>query len=155
MENNFAGERKARSTAVPKLAANHQRSISVSLRLLDQALCEWERWARGDLLRGVVYQQKDTLSPREKKQLNLRIATIRQRIAKLHDELELDCESVATSQLIVGRANVLWEMLAELNSRLLAGYGNVSAEMANYLDPIAEEMAAHRYEISRLLSSAT
>jgi hypothetical protein len=137
---------------VPVLDPNHRRSISVSLRLLDKALCEWERWARGEVASGVLYQQKDTLTSAEKKQLQLRIANQRQLIAQLQRDLDLEPEIISTSQLITGQANVLWEMLAELNSQSLAGYGKVPDGLANYLDPIGEELTIQMYQISTLFS---
>lgn len=137
------------------LSDNHRRSISVSLRLLDKAICEWERWARGEVSSGVLYQQRDTLSPGEKKQLQLHIANVRQFIVQLRRDLDLEPEITATSQLIIGQANVLWEMLAELNSRSLTGYGKVPADLANYIDPIGEELTAQMYQISSLFSRET
>ena len=50
--------------------------------------------------------------------------------------------------MVVGQATVLWEMLAELNSRFLEGYGRVPEELAHYLDPIGEKLAAEMNEIS-------
>jgi hypothetical protein len=47
---------------------------------------------------------------------------------------------------------ILWEMLAELNSRSLEGYGRVPEELAQYLDPIGEKLAAEMNEISLLFS---
>ncbi|HEX7531132.1 MAG TPA: hypothetical protein VF333_08305 [Pyrinomonadaceae bacterium] len=43
-------------------------------------------------------------------------------------------------------------MLAELNSHSLEGYGRVPEELANYLDPIGEQLAAEMNEISFLFS---
>ena len=49
--------------------------------------------------------------------------------------------------MVVGQATILWEMLAELNSRSLEGYGRVTEEPADYLDPIGEKLAAKMNEI--------
>jgi hypothetical protein len=54
--------------------------------------------------------------------------------------------------MIVGQATILWEMLAELNSRSLEGYGRVPEELAHCLDPIGEKLATEMNEISRLFS---
>ena len=53
---------------------------------------------------------------------------------------------------MVGGATVLWEMLCELNSTSLRGYGEVSAELAQYLDPLGETLTQQMYEIARLVS---
>jgi hypothetical protein len=141
-------------TGAPALDANHRRSISISLRLLDKALCEWERWADGEVCSGVLYQQKDTLSSGEKKQLRSEIANVRASIVQVRNDLDLESEILSTAQLIVAQANVLWEMLAELNSRSLVGYGNVAEDLANYIDPVGEKFAEAVNRISRLFSRA-
>ncbi len=53
---------------------------------------------------------------------------------------------------MVGQANILWEMLAELNSSSLRGYGEVAAELAHYLDPLGQALTQQMYEITTLFS---
>ena len=137
-----------------RLSDNHKRSISVSLHLLDKALCEWEQWIRSPILSGPMYQQRDTLSAAEKKELQTRINNVRQIIERLRDDLNLEPTRPSIAQLIVGQATVLWEMLAELNSSSLRGYGTVSPQLATYLDPLGESLTQQMQEISRLFSQA-
>lgn len=118
-----------------KLSENHRRSISITLQLIDQALCEWGDWANGRLRSGIMYRQMDTLSAIQKQQLNNKIANIRQLIVRLRDDLDLEPKNVATARSIATRASLLWEMLTELNSRGLSGYGTVPEELGRYLDP--------------------
>jgi hypothetical protein len=54
--------------------------------------------------------------------------------------------------LIVGQATILWEMLAELNSASLHGFGAVSPELAAYIDPLGEDLTQEMHHISRLFS---
>jgi hypothetical protein len=134
------------------LSENHRRSISTTLHLVDKALCEWERWEKGDVPSGAMYQQQDTLSRTQKRELHGKIAEVRQLIVCLRDDLQLKPSKPATSQLIVGQATVLWEMLADLESRSLQGYGNVPEELARYLDPIGRQLTEEMNEISQLFS---
>jgi hypothetical protein len=135
-----------------ELNANHRRSISISLHLLDKQLCQWEEWLAGHGSSGPMYQQQDTLSVRQKSQLRDRIAGLRQVMTLLRDDLELAPTRPRTAQLIVGQATVLWEMLAELNSSSLRGYGQVSRPLAEYLDPLGETLAHQMQEISGMFS---
>jgi hypothetical protein len=135
-----------------KLSENHRRSISITLQLIDQALCEWGDWANGRLRSGTMYRQMDTLSAIQKQQLKNTIANIRQLIVRLRDDLGLEPKNVATACSIATRASLLWEMLTELNSRGLSGYGTVPEELGRYLDPIREQLAAEMNEITSLLS---
>jgi len=142
------------STSI-ELSANHRRSISITLQLVDKALCEWDDWSKAHVQTGVMYRQHDTFSPAQKNELHLRIAKMRQAITRLRDDLALEVRILPTSQSMVGQAAVLWEMLIDLNSRSLRGYGKVPENLAQYLDPIAEQLAAEMNEISRLFSQPT
>jgi hypothetical protein len=137
------------------LSENHRRSISITLRLVDKTLCEWDDWARGRVRVGVMYRQRNTFSSQQRSQLQNKIANIRQLIARLRDDLQLETSTVGTGQSIVGQAALLWEMLVELNSRSLGGYGKVSEQLASYLDPIGNELAEGMNEIARFFSQPT
>jgi hypothetical protein len=147
------------SKVVDRLAAeltdNHRRTISVSLHLLDKQLCQWEQWINRHPAPGVMYQQRDTLSASEKKELQMRISNFRALIVRLRDDLKLVPERPRTAQLIVGQATVLWEMLAELNSSSLRGYGIVSPQLAAYIDPVGETLTQQMHEISRMFSQGS
>jgi hypothetical protein len=135
-----------------ELSENHRRSISSVLHLVDKALCECDTWIDRPPPASVMYQQQDTLSPGQKKRLRQRISAVRELILQLRDDLQLVPSRPASSQMVVGQATILWEMLAELNSRSLEGYGRVTEELADYLDPIGEKLAAKMNEISFLFS---
>lgn len=134
---------------------NHRRSISVSLQVLDKALCEWEQWIVGHISGGVMYQQQDTLSTTEKNELRSRVDKLRQGITQLCGDLNLPPAKPNTSQLITAQATILWEMLAELNSSSLRGYGAVSTQLSACLDPIGEDLTQQMHEISRFFSRAS
>jgi hypothetical protein len=134
---------------------NHRRSISITLQLVDQALCEWDDWANGRLRSGVMYRQTDTLSAIQKQQLKNKIANLRQLIVRLRDDLELETKNIGTSQFITGHASLLWEMLTELNGRALQAYGEVPDELGRYLDPIGEKLAKEINSIASLFSHSS
>jgi hypothetical protein len=138
-----------------KLSENHRRSISITLQLVDQALCEWDDWANGRLRSGIMYQQMDTLSAIQKQQLKNKIVNVRQLIMRLRDDLSLKPKNVLTSQFIIGHASLLWEMLSELNGRGLQAYGKVPEELSAYLDPIGEKLAQGINAIARTFSQST
>jgi hypothetical protein len=143
---------KESTSRLIELSNNHRRSISIVLQLVDKALCEWAAWIDRPPQAGVMYQQQDTLSPTQKKRLRQKSSMVRQVILRLRDDLQLEPSRPASSQMIVGQATILWEMLAELNSRSLEGYGRVPEELAHYLDPIGEKLATEMNEISLMFS---
>lgn len=135
-----------------ELGENHRRSISISLHLLDKQLCQWEEWLAGNISPGVMYQQRSLVSAREKAELQGHISELRKSMILLRDDLQLVSTKPSTAQLIVGQATVLWEMLAELNSRSLQGYGAVPTKLADYLDPIGEKLASEVHSVSIMFS---
>jgi hypothetical protein len=145
---------KKQNLAPIELSENHRRSISITLQLVDKALCEWDDWVNGRMRCGVMYREQDTFSPTQKDRLRDKIVAIRDLLVRLRDDLQLEPKVAPTSQAIVGHASVLWEMLAELNSRALQAYGKVPDNLDHYLDPIGEQLAAEMNEIARLFSKS-
>jgi hypothetical protein len=138
--------------AAIKLSENHRRSISITLQLVDKALCEWDDWTKGKLRVGVMYYQRDTFSPEQKNELRNKIDRIRQLMTQMRNDLQLKTGVIDTAHSMLGQAGVLWEMLAELNGRALQRGGKVPGELTHYLDPIGEQLAAEMNEIARLFS---
>ena len=99
-----------------------------------------------------MYRQSDTLSAVQKSELKDRITKIRELIVMLRDGFEHEPKDVTTSQSIVGHASILWEMLTELNSRGLHGYGRVPDALARYLDPVGERLTEEMNGIAGLFS---
>ncbi len=146
---------KKKQMASIELSENHRRSISITLQLVDQALCKWDDRSNGRVQSGITYRQLDTLSPVQKNELQKKITKVRQLVVRLRDDLGLEPKNVATSHSIIGHASLLWEMLTELNSRGLQGYGKVPDELGHYLDPIGEKLAKEINAIVSLFSQST
>jgi hypothetical protein len=137
-----------------ELNENHRRAISITLQLVDQALCEWTEWAEGKVRSGVMYRQSDTLSEIQKRELQSKIKLFRKAMTRLHDDLELEEKNIRTAHSIVTHASLLWEMLTELNSRGLQAYGTVPEKLGRYLDPIGEQLTDQMSAIGALLSQS-
>ncbi len=139
-------------TLAQQVNDNHRRSLSVTLQLIDQALCKWDDWTSGHVHYGVMYCERDTLSSSQKIALRGRIEAVRKLIVRLRDDLCLESKSVPTSEPVMGQSSSLWEMSLDLTSQSLQGYGRVSAPLGQYLDPIAEQLAAEMQAIGRMFS---
>ncbi|HEY2799570.1 MAG TPA: hypothetical protein VGI85_03185 [Chthoniobacterales bacterium] len=137
---------------MPVIGANHKRTISISLHLVDQRLCEWEQRLEGHLEKGVMYQLQDDIAPAQRKELRRRIAETRERLDSLRKKLGLEPARPSLARMIVGQATILWEMLAELNSSGLRGYGTVPASLAKTIDPAGEALVEELSGIVRLMS---
>ena len=102
-----------------------------------------------------MYQQVDTLSENQKGELQNKIKNIRQLLAQLRQELNLDPKVIQTGHSIASHSSLLWEMLTELNSRGLQAYGTVPPDLTRYLDPIGESLTEQMSAIGALLSQPT
>jgi len=139
-------------TLARQVNENHRRSLSITLQLIDQTLCRWDEWAHGRLSAGVMYAERDSISPAQKTRLLGRIATIRGIITRLRDDLQLSPKLVWTSEPMVAQAASLWEMSLDVTSHALQGYGEISPQLRNYLDPIIEHLANEFQAIGRTFS---
>ncbi|MGH7937422.1 MAG: hypothetical protein ACRD5Z_25925, partial [Bryobacteraceae bacterium] len=93
----------------PVISANHKRTISISLHLVDQRLCEWEQRLEGHIEKGTMYQLQDDLTPTLRKELRRRIAETRARLDSLRKQLGLEPATPSLARMIVGQATILWE----------------------------------------------
>ncbi len=141
--------------ATIELSENHRRSISITLQLVDKALCEWSDWCDGKIQSGVMFRELDTLADAQKQELRNKIETIRKLIVQVRDDLDLEEKTVRTAHSIVTHASLLWEMLTELNSRGLQAYGAVPEQLDRYLDPIGQQLTDQMSAIGASLSQAS
>ncbi len=114
---------------------NHARAITTALTLLDEMLCDFDDTARGRERNGVLYRERNTLSDEQRRALLIEIAAMRATLVELKSTLRLSEKPEDLSRLIWGRALAFWEVLVETQSRHLRRYGNVPAELKDFLDP--------------------
>ncbi len=124
--------------------ANHRRKITAVLTLIDRRLCLFEGWAGGDACRSVFYVENNDLGPATRARLQESIARIRQDLAVIKEELALEIAEQEVSESIWSECSELWTSLAEIDSRRLRGYGELSREAARQWDP-------KRRQLERLL----
>ena len=135
-----------------ELSENHRRSISITLQLVDKALCEWSDWCDGRVQSGVLFREEDTLSDSQKTELRNQIAAIRQLMLRLRDDLSLSVKTIFTARSVATHSSLLWEMLTELNSRQLQAFGWVPENLGRYLDPVGQQLTQQMNAITALLS---
>ena len=133
-----------------QITENHKCGITCSLYLLDKMLCEFEQYARGRQRRSVLYQQQNTLSDKQRKQLLSEIEVMKKLLGEIKNALDLEIEEESIASDIVGRCASLWVVLTETTSKYLKRYGDVPSELSNFLDPIIERLINHILRISEI-----
>ena len=119
---------------------NQRRSIASSLALLDEALCLFEEYGRGREVHSVCFEERNRLTARQRKRLLGEIEKLHEEMRQIKEDLGLPRRVEDVGKRIWGHSAGFWEMLAELQSNRLRGYGEVSSDLAEYLDPRAESL---------------
>ena len=133
------------------ISENHRWSIASTLVLLDEMLCEFERLARGQVSRGLLYEEVDDLSAQQKQDLLAEIEALRDLVAEIQSELALEGVRKRVSSILWARCSHFWENLVELESRYLRRYGELSAEFASAFDPQVNALIEQLDAISQVL----
>ena len=141
-----------KKTRFPELGANHRRGISTTLAFLDEALGEFEQWARGRETGGALYRERNTLSPAQRKKLLSEIAAMRGVLRELREALALQATTQDAAESIWGRCSALREHLVELTGRHLRRYGTPPPGLAGYLNPKVEELLQRLDRISAVIT---
>jgi len=136
---------------ISRISENHRRTISVRLSLLDEILCEYERIANGEENRGVMYEEENTLSNKQRIRLKQTISEIREIISQIKETLFLKPKKENLANKIWSSASSLWEVLVETESKYLKGYGEVPESLAEFLDPKVKEITRHLTSIVEIM----
>jgi len=138
--------------AIP-LNESHRRAVTITLRMMDQMLCEFEEYARGREIHSVFFEEQNSLTARQKTALLAEIEKVRGLMEEIKNHLSLEGEVENVSNSMWGRASAFWEVLVETTSRHLKRYGEAPAGLAEYLDPRMEALIQHLGVITKLAGS--
>jgi len=137
-----------------KLTDNQRRAIGTALGLLDAMLCDFERWADEGDIRSVLYQRTNRLTRDRVRLVRERAAEMRSTIVRLRNDLGLEDRHEEVATMIWSRAMGYLETLAELESRYLRAYGDVSPPLAKYLDPHVRAMSDCLYRLAEAVQTS-
>lgn len=122
------------------LSEPHRRGISITLSLLDEALCEMAAWAGGREVRSVFYQEHNTLTKRQRQAVLKEVSEMRGLLRALRDTPGLETSVHDAATAIRSSCLGLWEHLVGLEAAHLSRYGEVPPRLAETLDPLAASL---------------
>ncbi len=137
---------------IPKLGEAHRSKIRITLTLLDEALVEFELWARGREVRSILYCEENTLDPDRRSGLLTDIAGIRHIIQELRDNLHLEARPRDVTKTILGHCYILWVDVLEMTGKYLRGFGEPAPGLVDYLDPKARRILQYLDHLKTLLT---
>jgi len=136
------------------LKENHRRSLATALGLLDETLCLFEEYARGREVHSILFEERNRLSARQKKDLLEEISRLRAVLQEMKETLGLRVRVVDVGKKIWGTGAGFWEILAELEPKRLRAYGAVPEELSTYLKPNVAALLNGMMRISGLFGSS-
>jgi hypothetical protein len=136
------------------IGENFKRVIEATLAVLDEALCEFEEWAKGRERRSVFYSEKNTLSDAQRDAILSEVAGMREILRELQDDLGLEGRVRGGANDIWGKCAVLAVNLEELKGEHLARYGNPPPELVKHLDPRIKRLIVSINRIFQLVDKS-
>jgi hypothetical protein len=137
-----------------QIPPKHKRGIAARLALLDQRMCDVERWAHLGHWASVLYQEHNTLTPEQSRQILAEIAAIRAILVGMKDDLELDAKTGFVARSIQAWCTTTCQQLEELEAKHLRRYGEAPPGLADYLRPRLEELTERLQRISDVAGEA-
>lgn len=125
------------------IGENHRRGISSALTLLDEMLCDFERWAKGAAACGPLYSESNDLGPKQRQTILEEIEILRAMLVDFRDTLALPRKVERVAASIWFRSSLFWETLVELESKHLRRYGAVPPVFAADFDPKVKFLIKH------------
>jgi len=116
------------------MSDNHLRAISATLSLLDEDLCDFDQWVKGQEVKSVLYEVRNTLSPEQRRLIGERVTNMHVMLEEIRDALNLQGSVRMVDKMIVGSCAVQWASLSDLEARRLWRYGDVPPGLGEYLD---------------------
>ncbi|HOV74706.1 MAG TPA: hypothetical protein PK967_12105 [Candidatus Hydrogenedentes bacterium] len=132
---------------------NHKRVIAITLRMVDEFLCECELWARGRELHSVLYREENSLTSEQREQIFHKVESLRSVLMEMQQTLGLKTMIKEPARIIRAACFALWESLIELQGKYIRAYGEPSGELVAYLDPKSEEIITLLQDILKIVES--
>jgi len=123
-----------------EISEAHKRGITVTLTLVDRTLCEVEEWAKGRQVDSILFKEHNSLSFHQRERILSEIVRIRSVLEELRLILRLEPSVEEAESAIRSMCAGLWEHLVELKAKYLRRYGEVPPDLAECLDPRADEL---------------
>jgi HEAT repeat protein len=130
----------AQDTMPVEISQAHRQGITVTLTLVDRTLCEVEEWVKGRQVDSIFFKERNALSASQKERIHSEIARMRRVLEELRQILRLEASTEDAESAIRSKCAGLWEHLVELKAKYLRRYGEVPPDLAECLDPRADEL---------------
>jgi len=84
-----------------------------------------------------------------------KISEMEGKISTIKATLSLPTASMKNTRLILSRNGKIWELLCDLQTKKLKSYGATPEGLADFLDPVIEELISATENIPQILQEKT
>jgi hypothetical protein len=123
-----------------EIGKGHRLALTSRLLILDEALCEFERWAQGYAAQSALYAEENDLTAPQRERLREEVEAARRTLTEMREAFGLEQQTEAARRAIASQCAVLWELLIELEPKYLARYGAVDEELAGCVTEGVKEL---------------
>jgi hypothetical protein len=136
---------------IPK---NHRTYLSIAMQVLEDTILEVERTLTNDAdCSKIMTETLNDISHCEKTLILQHIAEIKKLINYIAVKLSLEKQLKKTRNAILGSMTVQRINLEEIKSKKLSGYGSMSDELKEYLNPQVDRIINLVEEICKIVQS--
>jgi hypothetical protein len=140
------------SEAIPAALNPWQmRAVSVTLRLVEDAMMEIERLL-ATVPDGITFRLVDDVTVNERRQIMVLCCEVRAAVATVHGRLRAGVFEHSLRGKIRGQVGTLWATLQDTKSRALRGYGPLAEQDGAVVDELLEDILRPLTSIFRLVA---
>lgn len=123
------------------LLNEHQhRALSTRLSSIERELYKAERLVKGDLAQGELFDTTSDITQAESEDLLRILHAAREVIAELKSQLGLKVKKQDVRAWLLGHFSIVWTILEDCHANKLQGFGEVSRELSQSLDPKIDQL---------------
>ncbi|HML39581.1 MAG TPA: hypothetical protein PKD23_02755 [Bellilinea sp.] len=135
------------------LTSTQERSLHASLLLFEKALRKVDRLlSDGDEI-GILYYRKSYLDKQTRELIHKKIANTLVELEEFTKKLALRPIAESLESTIMGEMSISWESLEESRSKRMRGYGEISPQAVEIIDPAIDHFARIALGLSSIFTS--
>ncbi len=112
-----------------------RRGLSATFRVLEEITFEIEMMINSDGYKGILLEIDNDISPGARNEIIEIIKIMREKVRSLAEQLYLEGKQLKASGQIMANLAYCWEVLEGSKAKKLRGYGEVSEDLEEVLDP--------------------
>ncbi len=129
------------------------RRIKVTLLVFEEALRNADRLLLNENDEGILYSVKTSLSAEQRILLRKKIAETLNYINDFSRVLGLEPMQYSVENSIRGEINLSWEGLEECRPKYLKGFGELTPEAAEFIEPAIDHLIKDTFELTGMLDN--